>query len=267
MSPIEGNAVLRDDDDDDVRSMDLADLLAAIALHEDDPRLANAALDELHGRWGVRIDEMCRRMTMGGFGKLVGWHPLATEVWRWLWRNAEDFTSQDLTGQALDGRFYRWVECAVQHRLIDMARREDRMALAELPCDASIRVEEEADVDEGDVGFSKPKLTIAGVFTPPAPGTPEADAEAALFAHHPIETREAIECLRCLSPKDQAVLQGSSAYFKPGERQVDIPKPELKQMIDAFNTTVDGLRALRSRAFKKIDACMKAKARKRTGGA
>lgn len=264
MSQTEGNVVR---EGENVRSMDVADLLAAIAMDDQDHDLADAALGELHCRWGARVDELCKRLTMTYPGKLVGWQPLATELWDWIWSSADKFTSMGATGDALDGRFYRWIENSARCRMIDMARQQGRAALAELPSDASIRAEAEAEVDGDDDGIRRSRPKIIGIFSPPAPGTPDATAEVALFSRHPIETREAIECLRALSPKDQAVLQASAPFLKIGEREVSIPKPDHDSIVAAFNTTVLGLRALRSRAFKKVDTCMKTKARKRTGGA
>ena len=265
MSQSEVRAV---EEGEDVRGMSLADLVVAIGMQNQDPRQADEALAELHCRWGKRIDELCKRMTATFPGKFVGWQPLAGEVWDWLWDSAETFDPAGATGDALEARFYGWIQSAARCRMIDLVRRHHRTALAELPSDASIAAEaeqEEDDQGDGSVRTRRPK--IVGIFSPPASGSPEAAAEAARFACSPVETREAIECLRALSPKDQSVLQASAPYLKPGERQVDIPRDEHEAILKLFSTTTDGMRALRSRAFKKVTTCMDTKARKRGGGA
>jgi hypothetical protein len=261
MSRTEGSTA-RKGEDEDVRDMSLADLMAAVAMDEVKHDLANAALDELHVRWGRRIDELCRRLTITFPGKLVGWQTLATELLRWLWKHADTFRPGGLSGDALDGLFYRWIEISARHRLLEILKKQGRTALAELPSDATMRAEAEADPDPED---AKPRCL--GIFSPPPPGSPAAAEENALFGGYDVETREVIECLRALSPKDQYVLQISAPYFKPGEREVAIPEPEHEQMIKDLRTTKLGLRALRYRAFKKVDDCRNTKARKRAGGA
>lgn len=254
---------------EDVRSMSLADLLAGIALQDQDRRQADEAFTELHYRWSQRIDQLCKRMTATYPGKLIGWQPLANEMWDWLWDSAMTFDAAGTTGDALEARFYRWIESSIRCRKLDLLRQHHRTALAELPGDASLEAEAEQDEDDaaedGAVRPRRPK--IVGIFSPPAPGTPEAAAEAARFDCYPVEVREAIECLRALSPKDQAVLETSAPFLKPGEREVVIPKDDHEAILKLFSTTVRGMRALRSRAFKKVTKCMDTKARKRGGGA
>lgn len=252
MTPAGGSASIEDDFSGD----SLADLMAAIALHEQDQRLADAASKELHVRWGGRIDQLCRRQTLMWKGRRVGWHALAQAVWEWIWKHADTFTAGGKSGDALDARFYRWIETCARCRLIDLLREQGRVTLAELPSAATLKVEEQEDTGP---------QRIRGIFISPVPGSPEADAERVMLAGFGDAAVDAVACLRQLSPRDQELLQSCAPYLIPGEREVDIPEAERQAMITELGTTSKGLKALRNRAFQKVEKCMKERAKKRGG--
>lgn len=241
-----------EEEGEDIATLPLEDLLALIGLKEEDRGSAERALERLIELWGDRVQGIARQMTTCGLPRYVGWETLASEIWCKIWEEADGFDAAGRIGKDVERRFFCWVKAMAHNRVRDLVRRECPMPLGEL-------TDEVEDAGERSQGL--------GIFERPQDGSPAAKAEAALFAMLPAETLDAIECIRSLSPKRMEVLRRSAPFLKVGQREVEFPRDgeQRDQIIHELRTTLEGFRALRTRAFKDVEQCMHHKARKRGG--
>lgn len=239
---------------DDPRAMSLADLLAAIALREDDRVGFDIALSEFHYRWEGRILGIA---LMGRFafpGNHFGFDDFALEIWVRLIEKMPMFDPAGKSGDALENRFLGWLMKLIANLHTDIVRGFGQ-PLSELTEDIDVATEIEG----------KGRIDL---FRAPAPGSPEALREHELFEGLRPAVIDAIHCLRGLRAERQEVLRRSSPFFKAAGTGVEIPIDLLDAIVDELKTTRDGFKATRSRALKQVHECMDRKnaARRVQGG-
>ena len=199
-----------------------ADLLAYMAMSQDDPAGAGEAWREFHRRHAGYLYAVCLRAYGGLLGGPAGAADLAADTLRRAFENADKFDAAGLAdGDRLRRRTRAWLGRIAQRLAQDALRRRGRLPTVQLEQDQWQHLAAE-------------------------PPTPESPGDARRIE----QVRQAIAEL---PDREQLVLRVTFQWYQVDREHQRLPNDVARDLAETLRTTPENLRQIRRRALRKIE--------------
>ncbi len=197
-----------------------ADLMAYMAMSDDDPAAAQEAWAEFYERHVRYLYAVCLRAYGAVLSADTGVSDLVIETFRRAFRNAHQFHIRDEEDPERTRRRARaWLGRIAQRLLQDLLRQRGRLPTVHL------------DPEMWQQVAQQPRSAPA--------------ADNALVER----VREALERL---SEKEQTVIRITFQWYRPGQTHQRLPNDVAAELAGTLRTTPENLRQIRRRALQKI---------------